>query len=381
MITRLKLTNWKNFMNADIQLGRRVFIVGPNASGKSNFLDALRFLRDLVQSGGGLQAAVGERGGVPSIRCLVARQNPSIEFLVQLKLGPDESGTWTYELGIQQETRGSRKAQVKYERVRQGEQILLDRPDQDDQADKERLYQTALEQTTSNKAFRDIAKYLGTIQYFHLVPQLLKYPNAFSGPDLPGDPFGRGFLEQLSKTNSKTRASWLKSIEGALRIAVPQLTELQFVELSGKPHLQALYRHWRPDAGKQDELQFSDGTLRLIGLSWAMLQRTGPLLLEEPELSLNGAIVTRLPPLLFEMQRRRNRQVFITTHSEALLSDAGISLEEIVLLTPEKEGTSARVASSLEEARNLLNAGFSPGEIVFPMTRPSNIENLELNFR
>ena len=40
----------------DTPLGRRMFLVGTNASGKSNFLDALRFLRDIAKTeGGGLQ--------------------------------------------------------------------------------------------------------------------------------------------------------------------------------------------------------------------------------------------------------------------------------------------------------------------------------------
>lgn len=380
MITRLKLINWKNFKSADVQFGKRVFIVGPNAAGKSNFLDSLRFLRDLVLSGGGLQAAINERGGLTAIRCLAARQNPLVEVAVTIKLGSSPNEEWTYELGIQQETRGKRKPQINYERVFQGSRQLLNRPDDEDKIDEERLYQTALEQTTSNKAFRDISKYLESIQYFHLVPQLLKYPNAFSGPDLPGDPFGRGFLEQLSKTSAKTRDSWLRSIEGALRIAVPQLSDLKYIEDAGKPHLQAFYRHWRPDAGKQDEVQFSDGTLRLIGLSWAMLQRKGPLLLEEPELSLNSAIVSRLPSILYNMQKKRDRQAFITTHSEAIFSDDGISLDEIIVLAPEKEGTSATVASTQNEAVTLLRSGLSTAEIIIPKTRPANVENLELDF-
>ena len=61
--TRLKLENWRNFLTVDVQLQRRVFLVGPNASGKSNVLDALRFLRDIADpQGGGFLAAVTKRG-------------------------------------------------------------------------------------------------------------------------------------------------------------------------------------------------------------------------------------------------------------------------------------------------------------------------------
>ncbi|TEU15991.1 MAG: chromosome segregation protein SMC, partial [Anaerolineales bacterium] len=52
--SRIKLENWRNFQEADVPLQNRVFLVGANASGKSNFLDAFRFLRDIVMPGGGL---------------------------------------------------------------------------------------------------------------------------------------------------------------------------------------------------------------------------------------------------------------------------------------------------------------------------------------
>jgi len=381
MITHLKLTNWKNFKTVDVDLGKRVFIVGPNASGKSNLLDALRFLRDVAMpTGGGLQQAIGDRGGVSAIRCLAARQPSHIELCVKLAESSKDENPWSYELGIEQERRGNRRPRIQFERVSRGDKRLLERPDAADEADEERKYQTALEQTTFNKEFRDIAKFLEKIEYFHLVPQMLKYPQAFSGPDLPGDPFGRGFLDNLARVGPKKRDASLKRIESMLRLAVPQLSSLEYVEDGGKPHLQAMYRHWRPDAGIQHETQFSDGTLRLIGLSWSMLQGSGPLLLEEPELSLNYGIVERIPGLLHEMRKKKDRQSFISTHSEILVSDKGIELDEILLLIPNNEGTRVIPCSAIEDATTLLSAGFSPAEIVFPKSRPESIDNLELKF-
>lgn len=66
VITRIKLKNWRNFKSVDVNLRERVYIIGPNASGKSNLLDVFRFLRDLSKpNGGGLQrAVVSERGGL-----------------------------------------------------------------------------------------------------------------------------------------------------------------------------------------------------------------------------------------------------------------------------------------------------------------------------
>ena len=80
IISHLKLHNWKNFPTVDVNLGNRVFLVGPNASGKSNFLDAFRFLRDLVKPGGGLKKALSDRGGLSKTRCLSARTHPEVEI-------------------------------------------------------------------------------------------------------------------------------------------------------------------------------------------------------------------------------------------------------------------------------------------------------------
>jgi len=84
IISRLTLKNWRNFLLVNVRLGERIIVVGPNASGKSNFLEAFRFLRDIGKHGGGLQQAVADHGGVSKIRCLAARQYPDIEIGISL---------------------------------------------------------------------------------------------------------------------------------------------------------------------------------------------------------------------------------------------------------------------------------------------------------
>ncbi len=43
-------------------------------------------------------------------------------------------------------------------------------------------------------------------------------------------------------------------------------------EMTGLPHLEARYAHWRPQGVWHRENQFSDGTLRLIALLWSLLE-------------------------------------------------------------------------------------------------------------
>ena len=116
----------------------------------------------------------------------------------------------------------------------------------------------------------------------------------------------------------------------------------------------------------------------MIGLFWSLLEGDSPLLLEEPELSLHSEIVKRLPALLARLQRQSKRQLFISTHSWDLLSEIGIGGEEVVMLTPDQEGTNAKLASSSEEVRNLLEAGLSIEDAALPRTTPPQLSQLDL---
>ena len=379
IISHIILRNWRNFRSAEVNLRDRVFIVGPNACGKSNFLDAFRFLRDLAKSGGGLQKAVSDRGGVSKIRSLYARRYSDVEIEIHLSESNSEQISWKYAIGIKQRKGGKNEPIVAYERVWQKDILISDRPNDADAKDELRLTQTYLEQINANAEFRDIAKFLESILYLHLIPQLVRHPEAFAIPGLSEDPFGRTFLERIAKTSEKTRRSRLKKIEEALKFAVPQLKNFTDTkDEMGVPHLEAVYEHWRPDAGKQREDQFSDGTLRLIGLLWSLLESDSLLLLEEPELSLNAAIVSKLPSLIYRLQRPKKRQVILSTHSADLLSDKGIGGEEVLLMTPTTEGTEVKTADSVAEIKMLLEGGLSIADAALPHTVPPNIEQLSL---
>ncbi len=381
IVSRLIVKNWRNFHEVDVPLRERQFIVGPNASGKSNLLDLFRFLRDIAKpEGGGLQKAMRDRGGLPKIRCLAARKDPEVAIEVQLAEGADNPPAWRYSLAVRQEARGHRQPYVAHECVWQGERQVLNRPGPEDEADPQRLTQTYLEQINANAEFRNVALFFQSITYLHLVPQLLRFADSFQGKLLEDDPFGQGFLEQLARTPEKTCKARLSRIEKVLQFALPQLKQLEFSRdpTTGRPHLQALYEHWRPKAGRQQEDQFSDGTLRLIALLWSLLEGDSLLLLEEPELSLNAGIVSQLAPLIHRMQRARKRQVLISTHSDALLTEQGIDGREVLVLTPDREGTRVEIASGVAEVQALLEAGFTVGEAVLPRARPAGVEQLGL---
>jgi predicted ATPase len=370
----VRLKNWKNFANADVGIENRVFLVGPNASGKSNFLDVFRFLRDLGSSGGGFQEAVRRRDGVSAIRCLAARRYTDVEIHVELK-DSDAKSRWEYEIAFNQDKQ--RRSLLSNERVLRKDEVLLVRPNDEDCNDPTRLTQTYLEQVNVNRPFRDLATFFESIHYLHIVPQLVREPDRSVGHH--NDPFGGDFLEQIAKSPDRKRDARLRRIKEALRVAVPQLQEIElWRDARGTPHLRGKYEHWRPQGAWQTEEQFSDGTLRLMGLLWAAMEGSGPLLLEEPELSLHPEIVRLLPQMFARVQRLTGRQIIISTHSPDLLRDEGIGLDEVLLFVPEAEGTKVTSAQSHQDIRQLLQSGLSLADVVIPKTRPEKVEQLSL---
>ena len=160
---------------------------------------------------------------------------------------------------------------------------------------------------------------------------------------------------------------------------MPQLRELKFTkDANGIPHLEAIYSHWRAKGAKQTEEEFSDGTLRLIGLLWSLLESDSLLLIEEPEISLHASLVHQLPSLIWRLQRKRTRQVIVSTHSSDLLSDKGIGGEEALMLIPNVEGTQVKVAANVEDVKLLLEGGLTVGEALIPKTEPKQINQLSL---
>ena len=376
-ISRIELRNWKNFKEAEATLGNRVFLIGPNASGKSNLLDAFRFLRDIANHQ--LEKAVNDfRSGVSALRCLAATRYSNIDLEVTLTEADQKQ--WRYCLSFSQDN--LRRPVVNKELVYGPDEIMiLQRPNSEDRQDPFRLTQTALEQVSENKEFRKVADFFKSISYQQLLPQVVRDPRGFSPLPVQNDPFGRDFLLRLWRTTPKTRDSRLKKITAALRSAVPQLSDLVVrMDISGTPHLIGGYSHWRLHDARQNESQFSDGTLRLLGLLWTVYEGSGLLLLEEPEISLHPEIVRRLPTIFYRINRSRKepRQLVISTHSEEMLSDKSIGPEEVLRLEPSPNGT--RICLPDEADRKAMSEGLTAADVLMPKAAPENIGQLTFEF-
>jgi len=381
--THVRLRNWRNFTKVDVALANRMFVVGPNAIGKSNLLDAFRFLRDLTLDGGGLAAAVKARRGLAKVRSLHYRAPASSDVSIEVEVSGPGDLRWKYRLDFNRTgAKAESPVQVTKESVcrrnAEGDWVPLaeERPNREDGADLQRLTQTALQQVTQNGDFRELWEFFRGVSYLHLVPQLIRDEQRPAAETLAGDQYGRDLLSRIRAVPKRTQQSRLKRMRDVLQIAVPQLSDLDLVlDDESRPHLQAAFKHWRGPAAKQDEREFSDGTLRLIGLLWALQEKAGPLLLEEPELSLHTAVVRQLAPFIARAQRGAGgRQAFISTHSDELMSDPGIGPKEILLIRPVKEGSEVLLGADDNAIREALEGGLTAADVVMPLTAKENTD-------
>ncbi len=377
LLTHVSASNWRNFKTLDFALSDRMFVVGPNASGKSNLLDLFRFLGDIASSGGGLASALDSRGGLSKVRSLFARNHRGGRLEVDLRL-EDGDDQWRYRLAIKGEKGGKNRPVVDEEHIERNGIVVLHRPNEDDVADPDRLTQTHLEQIAANQQFRVLADYFAKVRYFHLVPQVIRDPSrAGLGSD---DAYGGDFIAKMNAVPAKTRIAWFRRLQNALAAAIPEFESLRLeVDSAGRPHLVAGYRNWRSQPAHQSEADFSDGTLRLIGLLWTLVSAPangGVLLLEEPELSLNAAIVKTLPTVLATAQRDRLMQVLLSTHAPELLNDEGVLPREVLVLRVTGDGTSASVLAEIDEVADQLTAQLPMSEIVDGLISPQDLSGL-----
>jgi predicted ATPase len=78
-ISRVVLRNYKSIQQCDVRLGQITFLVGLNGAGKSNFVEALRFLSNAI--GTSLDAALASGSGFGNIIRRGSVLDPVIGFV------------------------------------------------------------------------------------------------------------------------------------------------------------------------------------------------------------------------------------------------------------------------------------------------------------
>ena len=354
LIRRVVIRNYKSIAACDVELGPLTFLVGPNGSGISNFLDALRFVSYAIRYS--LEHALRDRGGIDEVRRRSAGVGENVAIRIEFHLPGGEFGHYALEIGG-----GRNSAEIRHEEstvsgglllagrgaesfVVTSGQILQSFDHVGPARAKDRLY---LVSVSGLGVFRSVYDALANQGFYNLNPDAIR---DLQPPD-PGELLTRdgsnlpSVLQKLS-----VNAPPLKTrVEEYMAQVVPGIHRVDAIPLGPRETVEFVQQ----DAEGEHEWRFlaanmSDGTLRALGVLVALFQggmedeagRAGPTLvgIEEPETALHPAA----SGVLIDSMRdaASMRQVLVTSHSPDLLDNASISDSEILAVVAEHGSTS-----------------------------------------
>ena len=96
-IRRVVLRNYKSIGHCDVRLSPLTYLVGQNGAGKSNFLDALHFVRDALA--GSLESALNERGGINEVRRRSSGHPTHFGIRLEFQLRDGRDGWYAFDIG------------------------------------------------------------------------------------------------------------------------------------------------------------------------------------------------------------------------------------------------------------------------------------------
>ena len=338
-ITRVVLKNYKSIAACDVQLGALTFLVGRNGSGKSNFLDALRFVADALNTS--LDHAVRARG---SINDVCKRSDRPIttpdHFSIRLEFVLPDGSTGYYAFQIQtrltrymvqtEECRFQNKnlttADIYFNVVKGN--VIETSVKVAPAAAMDRLY---LVNASGLPEFRPVYDAFSRMGFYNLNPDRIR---DLQDPD-PGDVLLRDG-SNLTSVFSQLSPVIRENIEEYLAVVVPGVQRVHVRKFGPKETLefrQYVLRNEHPWRFLANNM--SDGTLRVLGVLVALFQgdddaqKRVPIVgIEEPEIALHPGAVGALLDALRDAANRT--QVIITTHSPDLLEDKHLDVDSIL---------------------------------------------------
>jgi predicted ATPase len=394
-VRRVTIRNYKSIGKCAVTLGHFTVLVGRNGSGKSNFLDALRFVTDGLQTS--LDHAVKSRGGIDAVRRLSTGHPRNFAVRLEIDLPDSHTAMYGFEVAARKgggfivkderlrvlKSRGEVHAQYAVEEgtvIAPSNGTLPPRsPDllchlEANNAEANRI--RVLPPATSDRLylvtvsglpeFRPVYDVLVSMGFYNLSPEAMKeLQSPDAGELLHRD--GSNIASVIARLG-RDQPDLKDRIKEYLSKIVPGIVDVDRVPLGPRETLEFRQKvegsesPWRFYAASM-----SDGTLRALGALVAVTQLASPTSpvslvgIEEPEAALHPAAAGALMDALREAASRT--QIVVTTHSPDLLEQVNHETEDL-LAVQSREGNTEIGPVEPASRRAMKDHLYSAGELL-----------------
>ena len=398
MLKKLILENWKSFRYAELPLDPLTVLIGTNASGKSNVVEALEFLQRIA-SGENIETALAGDKTLSSIRGGIewATRKPGNEFTLKVLVsGEDDETDYLYVL--QTQTLPSSKLCEEYIEIidmNDNDILKIKLMDLSSQAKSglhfkdTRVWKLSKTQKNDEKIIKQTTDVEEENRKYSTLPKIATLStignlcNILVLNPLPSKMRNYSRLSDNIESDGSNIAGVLAAlpeeqkteVESNLSSYIKDLPEGDVKKVWAEPvgRLKTdamLYceEEWKPgEITEIDARTMSDGTLRFLGILTALLTRPegSQIVIEEIDNGLHPSRAALLVKILKEIGSKRNIDILLTTHNPALLDAFGPEIVPFVVVAHRDSETGESKLTLLEDIDNFpkLFASYSVGEM------------------
>ncbi len=392
-VKNIKVSNFKTFSNANVDLSMFNILIGSNASGKSNFINILKFVKDISENG--LYSAISQQGGIEYIRNVKIKSTKKLS--VELNFGFDKKGEG---LLFDKEEGGGYfglsangmkyilnldffKKSNKYKTLNEYFEMSFEiydfkHPEDIKLPNKPNVVDSG--EVTIANTNGDISIDLKNLEKYDVIKLMegLKQPRYLADKisesasksllELPATPLLmllKVFLRNLSiydidpklskkgipiagktdlETNGENLAISLKNIlvdkkkakkfSTVIKDILPFIDKIE-VSTADQHAMTQLTEIYCTDTFLPAYL-ISDGTINVSALILSLYFGNDPIIIEEPERNIHPYLISKIVSMMKDVSERQQKQIIVTTHNPEVVKYAGE--KHIIIAKRNKDG-------------------------------------------